>query len=73
MAVERTNSAHLRRERIRRAACARACEAHTLFIGPPRKLGGPLLEVMVEMIEPRTMVDFHVMEARRKFLDRMND
>ncbi|MDV6278233.1 hypothetical protein R3Q06_32735 [Rhodococcus erythropolis] len=45
----------------------------TLFIGPPRKLGGPLLEVMVEIIEPRTMVVFHVMEARRKFLDRMND
>lgn len=45
----------------------------TLFIGPPRKLGGPMLEVMVEIIEPRTMVVFHVMEVRRKFLDRMND
>ncbi|PCK23196.1 hypothetical protein [Rhodococcus qingshengii] len=45
----------------------------TLFIGPPRTLGGPLLEVMVEIIKPRTMVVFHVMEARRKILNRMND
>lgn len=45
----------------------------TLFIGPPRTPGGPLLEVMVEMIPPRTMVVFHVMEARQKHLDRMDD
>ncbi len=44
-----------------------------LFIGPPRKLGGPLLEVMVEVTPPRDMVVFHVMEARRKHLDRMDD
>ena len=42
-----------------------------LFIGPPRQLGGPLLEVMVEVIPPRGMVVFHVMEARQKILDRM--
>ncbi|WP_283254056.1 hypothetical protein [Rhodococcus sp. USK13] len=34
-----------------------------LFIGPPRKLGGPLIEVMVEIVPPRGMVVFHVMEA----------
>lgn len=45
----------------------------TLFIGPPRTLGGPLLEVMVEMIPPREMVVFHVMQAREKHLDRMDD
>lgn len=44
----------------------------TLFIGPPRKLGGPLLEVMVE-IGPRDITVFHVMEARQKHLDRMED
>ncbi|OAK53997.1 hypothetical protein [Rhodococcoides kyotonense] len=45
----------------------------TLFIGPPRMLGGPLLEVMVEMIPPRRMVVFHVMEAQQKHLERMDD
>lgn len=43
----------------------------TLFIGPPRRLGGPLLEVMVELTPPRDMFIFHVMEARPKFLERM--
>lgn len=44
-----------------------------LFIGPPRALGGPLLEVMVEVVPPRGMVIFHVMVARDKHLARMND
>jgi hypothetical protein len=44
-----------------------------LFIGPPRQLGGTLLEVMVEVTPPRDMVVFHVMPARRKHLDRMAD
>ncbi|QTJ70751.1 hypothetical protein HYG77_35465 (plasmid) [Rhodococcus sp. ZPP] len=44
-----------------------------LFIGPPRTLGGPLLEVMVEIVPPRGMVVFHVMEAREKHLTRMRD
>lgn len=43
----------------------------TLYIGPPRQLGGPLLEVMVEMTPPRGMHIFHVMHARKKHLDRM--
>ena len=58
----------------RKSSTSRVVPGHskpTLFIGPPLKLGGPLLEVMVEIIEPRTMVVFHVMEARRKFLDLM--
>jgi hypothetical protein len=45
----------------------------TLFIGPPRRRGAPLLEVMVEMIPPRTVVVFHVMEARPKHLKRMEE
>jgi len=45
----------------------------TLFIGPPRQLGGPLIEVMVEAVPPRTVHVFHVMLARRKFLDRMEN
>jgi len=36
-------------------------------------LGGELLEVMVEVTPPRDMVTFHVMVARQKHLDRMND
>lgn len=44
----------------------------TLFVGPPRQLGGPLLEVMVEITPPRDMFIFHVMEARPKILERMN-
>jgi len=43
----------------------------TLYIGPPRQLGGHLLEVMVELIPPRGMHTFHVMQARQKHLDRM--
>jgi len=42
----------------------------TLFIGPSR-LGGPLLEVMVEITPPRDLVVFHVMVARAKHLARM--
>ncbi len=42
----------------------------TLFIGPSR-LGGPLLEVMVEITPPRDFVVFHVMVARAKHLARM--
>lgn len=45
----------------------------TLFIGPPRQLGGPLLEVMVEIVPPRGLHVFHVMLARQKHLDRMGD
>lgn len=43
----------------------------TLFIGPPRQMGGPLLEVMVEVVPPRDVRIFHVMIARQKHLDRM--
>lgn len=43
----------------------------TLYIGPPRQLGGHLPEVMVELIPPRGMHIFHVMRARQKHLDRM--
>jgi hypothetical protein len=39
-----------------------------LWIGPPRQLGGPLIEVMTETIPPRDVLVFHVMEARPKFL-----
>ncbi len=45
----------------------------TLFIGPSRKLGGPLLEVMVEITPSRDMFIFHVMEARPKILERMKN
>ena len=44
----------------------------TLFIGPPR-LRGPLLEVMVEIAGSRGLHIFHVMQARKKHLDRMGD
>lgn len=44
----------------------------TLFLGPGRRLGAPLLEVMVE-IGRRDVTIFHVMEARKKHLDRMSD
>lgn len=39
-----------------------------LFIGPPRQLGGALLEVMTETVPPRGIHIFHVMIAREKFL-----
>jgi len=45
----------------------------TLFIGPPRKLGGALLEVMVEVTPPRDLHIFHVMVARSKHLERMEE
>jgi hypothetical protein len=45
----------------------------TLFIGPPRQLGGALLEVMVEVTPPRDLHVFHVMVARPKHLDRMKE
>jgi len=43
----------------------------TLYIGPPRALGGPLLEVMAEVTPPREIHVFHVMLARAKMLERM--
>lgn len=43
-----------------------------LYIGPPRELGGELIEVMVERVPPRDLVIFHVMQARQKFLDLLN-
>lgn len=43
----------------------------TLFIGPSKVVGGPMLEVMVEVKPPDTFHIFHVMPARRKHLDRM--
>lgn len=45
----------------------------TLFIGPPRQLGGDLLEVMVEVNPPRDVHVFHVMIARPKHLERMKE
>ena len=45
----------------------------TLFIGPPRARGGPLLEVMVEITGSRGLHVFHVMQARKKHLDRMGE
>lgn len=45
----------------------------TLFIGPPRQFGGPLLEVMVEVVPPRDLHIFHVMIARQKHRDRMGE
>lgn len=45
----------------------------TLFIGPSRTPARPLLEVMVAVIPPGTVVVFHVMAARKKHLDRMHD
>lgn len=45
----------------------------TLYIGPPRKRGGPLLEVMAEITPPRDVLIFHVMEARSRMLGRMRN
>ena len=39
-----------------------------LYVGPPRKLGGPLLEVMLEVRTNGSLVIFHAMEARPKIL-----
>ena len=44
-----------------------------MFIGPPRQLGGPLIEVMVEAIPPRDLHVFHVMPARAKYLDLLKE
>ena len=40
----------------------------TLFIGPPRARGGPLLEVMVEIAGSRGLHVFHVMAGVRSTL-----
>lgn len=46
----------------------------TLFIGPATTdRGAPLLEVMVEMTPPRDLSVFHVMRARPKHLNRIED
>lgn len=44
----------------------------TLYIGPSRNPRHPLLEVMVEILPPSTVVIFHLMPARQKHLD-LND
>ena len=44
-----------------------------LFVGPPRQLGGPLIEVMAERVPPRDLVVFHVMLARPKYLELLKD
>ena len=43
----------------------------SLFIGPSRTPSSPLLEVMAEVVPPRGIVVFHVMQARVKYLNRM--
>ncbi|MHB8188141.1 MAG: hypothetical protein ACYDDU_19150 [Dermatophilaceae bacterium] len=40
----------------------------TSNIGPPRQLGGPLLEVMLEVHTNGSLIIFHAMEARAKML-----
>ncbi len=45
--------------------------APTVYVGPPRQSGGPLLEVLVEERPPRELRIFHVMQARPKILARM--
>lgn len=44
-----------------------------LWIGPPRQLGGELVEVMGERIPPRDIAVFHVMIARPKHLALMEE
>jgi hypothetical protein len=44
----------------------------SLWIGPSLQPRAPLLEVMAEVIPPRTIRVFHVMEAREKFLARLD-
>jgi hypothetical protein len=44
-----------------------------LWIGPPRQLGGELIEVMAERIPPRDVAVFHVMIARPKHLALMEE
>ena len=43
----------------------------SLWIGPSLDARAPLLEVMAEVIPPRTVRVFHVMRAREKFLARL--
>ncbi len=45
----------------------------TLYIGPPRQLGGPLLEVMAVLTPPRDVFVFHIMVARPKMLELMSE
>ncbi|CCK64154.1 hypothetical protein [Mycobacterium canetti] len=44
----------------------------SLWIGPSLSLAAPLLEVMAEVIPPRTVRIFHVMPVREKFLARLD-
>ncbi|MCL2467493.1 MAG: hypothetical protein FWF02_06825 [Micrococcales bacterium] len=44
-----------------------------LYLGPPRPPGGPILEIMVERVPPRTLVVFHVMQARQKYLELLEE
>ena len=44
-----------------------------LFIGPQRRPGAPLLEVMAEILPPRGLPIFHVMHARQRHLARMEE
>jgi hypothetical protein len=44
----------------------------SLWIGPSLTPSAPLLEVMAEVIPPRTLRIFHVMAAREKFLARLD-
>ena len=43
-----------------------------LWIGPSLQPAAPLIEVMAEVIPPSTVRIFHVMHARAKFLDRLD-
>jgi hypothetical protein len=42
-----------------------------LWIGPSLRPSVPLIEVMAEVIPPSTVRIFHVMHARAKFLDQL--
>jgi hypothetical protein len=44
----------------------------SLWIGPSLDPRAPLLEVMAEVVPPRTIRVFHVMPAREKFLARID-
>lgn len=44
-----------------------------LWIGPSLQPASPLIEVMAEVIPPSTVTIFHVMTARAKFLDRLEE
>jgi hypothetical protein len=45
----------------------------TLYIGPPRQLGAPLIEVLAEEVPPRDLSIFHVMPARQKYVDLLKE